>query len=154
LPVPVNRDRSESAGQASDQPILSMRRASAGMKQRCLEGSEGLPSNSVPLLLAARETVKDLEAMAHGMRRAANTRAATAYSIDPHSAARAVGLSERPASIAAEPQAAASAKEATTERGERLRQCEDRQAREEITRDRRRQREERDHERKGRGWER
>jgi hypothetical protein len=92
-------------------------------------------------IFAARETVKDLETMAQGMGRVENKRAATAYSIDPQSAARAeldraeAGISERPA--------AASAKEATTERGERLRQREDRQARDEVTRDQR-QRGERD----------
>ena len=92
-------------------------------------------------IFAARETVKDLETMAQGMARADNKRAATAYSIDPQSAARAeldraeAGISERPA--------AASAKEATSERGERLRQRDDRQARDEITRNQR-QRGERD----------
>lgn len=40
-------------------------------------------------IFAARETVKDLEAMAEGMARADNKRAATAYRIDEQSAARA-----------------------------------------------------------------
>ena len=79
-------------------------------------------------IFAARETVKDLETMAAGMARTDNKRAATAYSIDPHSAARAE--LDR-------------AKEATGERGERLRQRDDRQARDEITRSQR-QRGERD----------
>jgi hypothetical protein len=96
-------------------------------------------------IFASRETIKDLDDMAKGMARADNKHAATAFSIDPHSAARAeldraVGLSERPA--------AANAKEAKEltgegERGERLRQRDDRQARDEITRNQR-QRGERD----------
>ena len=40
-------------------------------------------------IFAARETVKDLETWPKGMARTDNKRAATAYSIDPHSAARA-----------------------------------------------------------------
>src|SRR5271168_1606969 len=44
-------------------------------------------------IFAARETVKDLDAMAHGMARADNKRAASAYFIDEESAARA-GLKE------------------------------------------------------------
>ena len=87
-------------------------------------------------IFAARETVKDLDDMAKGMARTDNKRAATAYSIDPHSAARAE--LDR-----AEAKKAASAKEATGERGERLRQRDDRQARDEITRNQR-QRGERD----------
>ena len=95
-------------------------------------------------IFAARETVKGLDDMAKGMARTDNKRAATAYSIDPHSAARAeldraeAGISERPAAASVK-----EAKEATTERGERLRQRDDRQARDEITRNQR-QRGERD----------
>ena len=54
-------------------------------------------------IFAARETVKDLDAMARGMARIDNKRAATAYSIDAASAARAgldkavAAYSERPA---------------------------------------------------------
>ena len=87
-------------------------------------------------IFAARETVKGLDDMAKGMARTDNKRAATAYSIDPHSAARAE--LDR-----AEAGKAASAKEVTGERGERLRQRDDRQARDEITRNQR-QRGERD----------
>ena len=100
-------------------------------------------------IFAARETVKSLDDMARGMARTDNKRAATAYSIDPHSAARAeldrveAGISERPAAVSVK-----EAKEATTDRGERLRQREDRQARDEITRNQR-QRGERDLDRKG-----
>ena len=96
-------------------------------------------------IFAARETVKDLETMAQGMARAENKRAATAYSIDPQSAARAeldraaAGISERPAAARAE-----EAREVTGERGERLQQRDDRQARDEITRNQGRQRGERD----------
>jgi ATP-dependent exoDNAse (exonuclease V) alpha subunit len=96
-------------------------------------------------IFAARETVKGLDDMAKGMARTDNKRAATAYSIDPHSAARAeldraeAGISERP-----EAGSVKEAKEATTERGERLRQRDDRQARDEITRNQGRQRGERD----------
>jgi len=54
-------------------------------------------------IFAARETVKDLEAMAAGMERAENKRAASAYSIDPHSAGLELAMAElterRPAAI-------------------------------------------------------
>ena len=51
-------------------------------------------------IFAARETVKDLDAMARGMARIDNKRAATAYSIDAASAARA-GLDKAVAEYAA-----------------------------------------------------